>query len=281
MDGIQGWDCGNNLIMNNNITYNNNGIYLLGGAIYNTVHRNNFVSNSKQAYSEYLGNIWDSGYPSGGNYWNDYLGVDEYGGQYQNETGSDGIGDTPYLIDADDKDRYPYMKLCGPIHDIAITDIIPSKTVVGQNYSLNVNAILTNQGCPTETFNVTTYANTTIIETKEVTLTSGNSATITFTWNTTGFAYGNYTISAVADTVPGETDTEDNTLIGGWVFVRIPGDINADGTVDVFDAVILSGAAGSKPGDSNWNPNADINDDLMIDLFDAVILAGHAGEHYP
>jgi hypothetical protein len=62
---------------------------------------------------------------------------------------------------------------------------------------------------------------------------------------------------------------------------RIPGDINADGTVNVFDAVILSGAAGSKPGDSNWNPNADINDDQIVDLFDAVILAGHAGEHYP
>jgi hypothetical protein len=59
---------------------------------------------------------------------------------------------------------------------------------------------------------------------------------------------------------------------------RIPGDINADGTVNVFDAVILSGAAGSEPGDSNWNPNADINSDNIVDLFDAVILSGHAGE---
>lgn len=29
---------------------------------------------------------------------------------YQNITGKDGIGDTPYLIDEDDQDNYPLMK---------------------------------------------------------------------------------------------------------------------------------------------------------------------------
>jgi hypothetical protein len=43
---------------------------------------------------------------------------------------------------------------------------------------------------------------------------------------------------------------------------------------------MLAGAAGAKPGDRNWNPNADINNDQIVDLFDAAILAGHAGEHY-
>jgi hypothetical protein len=56
-----------------------------------------------------LDNIWDDGYPSGGNYWKDYTGVDLYNGPYQNETGSDGIGDTPYTIDANNTDRYPLM----------------------------------------------------------------------------------------------------------------------------------------------------------------------------
>jgi hypothetical protein len=106
------------------------------------------------------------------------------------------------------------------------------------------------------------------------------SAIITFTWSTLGFSKGNYTISAVADTVPGETDTEDNAFVDGWVCVGIPGDVNSDGIVDVFDAVLLAGAAGANPTSPNWNPNADINNDLIIDVFDAVILAGHAGEHY-
>jgi hypothetical protein len=85
-----------------------------------------------------------------------------------------------------------------------------------------------------------------------------------------GFAIAGYTNSLGAETVD------------FWLIkikrACIPGDINADGTVNVFDAVILSGAAGSKPGDSNWNPNADINSDNIVDLFDAVILSGHAGE---
>ena len=47
-----------------------------------------------------------------GNYWSDYTGLDLYSSLFQNETGSDGIGDTPYVIEANDTDRYPLM---GPI----------------------------------------------------------------------------------------------------------------------------------------------------------------------
>jgi hypothetical protein len=106
-----------------------------------------------------------------------------------------------------------------PMHDVAITDVTPSKTIVGQGYSLNINVTVENQGDYTETFNVTLYANTTFVALQTITLESDASTTLTFTWNTTGFATGNYIISAIADTVPGETDTEDNTLSDGWVFV--------------------------------------------------------------
>ena len=54
-------------------------------------------------------NTWDNGYPAGGNYWSDYKGQDLYSGPYQNETGSDGIGDTPCAIDEYNIDRYPLM----------------------------------------------------------------------------------------------------------------------------------------------------------------------------
>jgi hypothetical protein len=47
------------------------------------------------------------GYPSGGNYWSDYVGSDLYGGPLQNVVGSDGIGDLPYVIDTNNTDRYP------------------------------------------------------------------------------------------------------------------------------------------------------------------------------
>jgi len=70
-------------------------------------------------------NFWDDGYPSGGNYWSDYKGTDLYSGPYQNETGSDGIGDTPYVIYGDNVDHYPLMNPWGPSIN-ATVDVIPN-----------------------------------------------------------------------------------------------------------------------------------------------------------
>ncbi|MCL6579729.1 MAG: hypothetical protein K6T73_10190 [Candidatus Bathyarchaeota archaeon] len=39
---------------------------------------------------------------------------------------------------------------------------------------------------------------------------------------------------------------------------RILGEINGDNIVNTLDLVLLAKAYGSKPGDSNWNPNADM-----------------------
>jgi hypothetical protein len=62
---------------------------------------------------------------------------------------------------------------------------------------------------------------------------------------------------------------------------KIPGDINLDREVNLADLVLLAQAYGSKPGDSNWNPNADINGNGIVDLADLVILAQHYGQHNP
>jgi len=71
---------------------------------------NNFVNNGYHVYTyESFNNVWDGGYPSGGNYWSDYNGTDLHWGSGQNETGSDGIGDTAYVIGENNVDRYPLM----------------------------------------------------------------------------------------------------------------------------------------------------------------------------
>jgi hypothetical protein len=98
---------------------------------------------------------------------------------------------------------------------------------------------------------------------------------LTFAWNTTGLAYGNYTISAYAWPVPGETNTADNNSTGGLVTVTIPGDVNGDGTVDILDAIIVSNAFLATPSSSNWNPNADINSDSVVNILDAIILSNN------
>jgi hypothetical protein len=103
----------------------------------------------------------------------------------------------------------------GGVHDVAVIDVASSEIVVDQGFRATINVTVANQGGYTETFNVTAYANVTAIQTETLTITSQNSATFTFTWNTIGFALGNYTISAYAWPVQGETDIADNTFVGG------------------------------------------------------------------
>ena len=104
-----------NVIIENNITNNVNGVWLLL-SFNNTFYHNNFIDNSQQVYVEktppppYVSGVWDDDYPSGGNYWSDYTGVDNCSGPNQDLPGSDGIGDTPYVIDANNRDKYPLMK---------------------------------------------------------------------------------------------------------------------------------------------------------------------------
>ena len=121
--GIRPLDSSNNRICGNNIANNSNfGIYFTGGSgntisendvignehgirflvsSNNVVYHNNFINNVIQASTHDSTNIWDNGYPSGGNYWSGYIGTDANG---------DGIGDTPNLIDENNQDNYPLME---------------------------------------------------------------------------------------------------------------------------------------------------------------------------
>ncbi|MEM2702776.1 MAG: dockerin type I domain-containing protein [Candidatus Bathyarchaeia archaeon] len=168
----------------------------------------------------------------------------------------------------------------GEIHDIAVVDVTPPKTVVGQGYTMNISITVANQGDFTETFNITLYANTTAIETKEITVQNGASTTVTFTWNTTGFAKGNYTLWAYAWPVQDETNTEDNTYINGLISVTIPGDVDGDFKVTMTDIILLIKAFGSKIGQSKYNPNCDINNDGIINMDDIMIALKSFGKIY-
>jgi hypothetical protein len=102
---------------------------------------------------------------------------------------------------------------------------------------------------------------------------------LAYRWNTTGWTRGNYTLSAYAAPVPSEVNVTDNTYTNGIIKVVIPGDINGDGTVDIYDAILLAGVFNAVPGSSKWNPNADLKADDVIDIYDAIILANHFGQH--
>jgi len=100
----------NNSITGNHIAASSTFGLQIGTTSNNTIHHNNFIANAIQTYTISEGvNFWDDGYPSGGNYWSDYTGIDQKSGSNQNEAGSDGMGDTPYIIDAFNQDNYPLM----------------------------------------------------------------------------------------------------------------------------------------------------------------------------
>ncbi len=213
-DGIELYFSHRNIVASNDIRGNLQGISF-SHSPENVFYHNGIVGNTIQTTC-WCSNTWDDDYPSGGNYWSDYADVDLFRGLYQNVTGSDGIGDKPYDIDAYNRDRYPLMKPYGGPHDIGITNVTMSQTVV-EGYNLNMSIKAVNYGISTENFNVIVYANEIIIQTTTITLTSRNSTTITLTWNTTGFPIGKYTITAEAPPVPSEIDTTDNILIDGFV----------------------------------------------------------------
>jgi len=163
--GINVESSSGNTIFGNNVTANNYGVYFCFsswnnitancvannqygilfdfGASNNIFYHNNFMNNFRQVYWLILANAWDDGYPSGGNYWSDYVGVDVKSGPSQDLSGSDGIGDTSYIIDTN-KDRYPLMKPYGappsPIYALTITATVGGTT----NPSLGTYSYTTN-----------------------------------------------------------------------------------------------------------------------------------------
>jgi len=174
IDGIAlGQGSSYNTVIQNNISWNEYGI----GMEYSTqnlICSNNIVDNIQQV-SIVPGsvNAWNGSYPSGGNYWSDYSGADQFSGPYQNMTGSDGVGDAPYVIDANNVDHFPLMIPYNP------------------------------------------------------------------------------------------------SPIGG--------DLNADGTVDIFDIVIVALEFGHPPPPIE-DERADVNKDGIVDIFDIAIVAIHFGE---
>jgi len=165
--------------------------------------------------------------------------------------------------------------------DVALTDVTLLKTVVGEGYPMMINVTAANLGSVSEDFALTVYANASVMDSQTISLASGNSTTVAFVRNTTGFAKGNYNIKAVAEAIPGETNTTANTHTAGSVTVTIPGDLDGNGKVDLADFVRLALSFQSQAGQPKWNPNADVDGNGIVDQTDANILAQHYGQHYP
>jgi hypothetical protein len=164
---------------------------------------------------------------------------------------------------------FPY-----PNHDVVVTHVTTCKDgcvpwpIIGRGYTAHVYVTVSNQGDFSENFQVTVYANITLIGTTTVVnLASNTQTTLTFLWNTTGWVKGNYTINAYAAIVPDETDVADNNFVGGVVKVGVPGDVNNDNVCNMRDIGLCCSFFMATPG-HNWNPNCDITDDHIVNMRD-------------
>jgi hypothetical protein len=171
-----------------------------------------------------------------------------------------------YMVDAIDDDHN--VGLCvftlTPSHDVAVDQIHLSKTILGQEYCMNISVTVSNNGDLPETFNVSLYANDTIIASQNVTISNGDSTTIALIWNSTGVNRGTYNMSAYAWPVLNETRTVDNLQIGDIVLVGVPCDVTGptsgvpDGICNMRDVGYFCSRFGTTPSDPSWDSNTDV-----------------------
>jgi len=81
-------------------------------------------------------------------------------------------------------------------HEVAVKSlyVVPTKTFVGDDVSINVN--VENNGPYNETCTVKVFYNTTLIQSKSINVSQLETKLIVFTWNTSGVALGSYNITA-------------------------------------------------------------------------------------
>ncbi len=159
--GISIYGSSNNTVAYNSVVNSANGLSIEffgpGGVPVeysrnNKIHHNNVIDNAEQAYDNQGFNQWDDGYPSGGNYWGDYAGVDVFSGPNQDIPGSDWIGDTPYIIDFDSQDRYPLVNPVGTYPPSAPLNL--SATAGDQQITLTWNTPSFDGGLPITNYRI-------------------------------------------------------------------------------------------------------------------------------
>jgi len=237
-----------NIVSECNIYSNTKGIYTWQSSNYNLIYRNNFWKNDRNALDE-SNNSWDNG--ARGNYWDSYRGEDN---------DNNGIGDTPYIVSGENKDRYPIMIMLLPDvitlptnikRTTSMSDSTPSFTWTSSVYSKeikgyyvkideNKETFISNKTSWTSPTNISDGAHVFYIRAETIDNTSSRYAALVF------YVYSSVNASLVDSDTDGIPDIEEDDLgsdpeNSGDVEKIYPGgnpyflvDVNQDGSFDVL-----------------------------------------------
>jgi PKD repeat protein len=230
----------------NNLTDNNLGGFWAGLTIGlqppfsfgNKFFHNNFADHGKQIevyeFQEPQSIVWDDGYPSGGNYWRDYNGTDIYSGPFQNLTGSDGIGDTPYIISTSNVDSYPFVNPYVPPPLVASISPVSASIYFGQVVTFTST---TSGGTPP-------YSYQWCVNDTRV---SGATSSI---WTFASRPLGNYNVSLNVTDISGNTVASNQALVtvamgqtpvASFTYSPIPAVENFTTTFDASSSAAITG----------------------------------------
>jgi parallel beta-helix repeat protein len=241
----------NNAIHDNSIAYNGLGLNI-SGSNGNRIYHNDFIDNSAQAFiNESVDNTWDNGYYDGGNYWSDYNSLDSQWGSDQNETGSDGIFDAPYIVSPNpgERDNYPFLHEDSWLAPPQLSITLP----LNKTYRTERVELLFTTNKPLYlAYSLDDQPNATLSSNIVLTNMSGLSHSIAL--------YGN--------------DTQGNEATALIQFsITFSEDINVDGVVNILDVALVAHSYGSTPGSERWNPDVDMDSNGVINILDVAIVA--------
>jgi parallel beta-helix repeat protein len=272
--GIDMKDSTNNTISKNTISGNTPGGIQIQDSSNNTIFNNNFINNTNydvipptrnhtlitDTYGTSI-NVWNSSYPYGGNFWDDWNDmahqarqiVDEKSGKNQTLPRPDGIGDTPYAINKNNQDEYP---------------------LINPYDSVRPPILLVRNACKVESFlekNITTNCSIAIFSDSWVEDFDFNGSTGLISFNVSGGTHCKVTVSrqlldgvleVEVDNIPrasflscerdyvfadfNYSSGNHKVEIRGEKVMPVNGDMNDDGKVDITDIFVVASNFGRK-----------------------------------